>query len=585
MTDPLQHVLAAARGDEPADLLITGGRVVNLFTREVEETEVAIAGGRVVGFGPHEATAEHDVDGGFVLPGYLDPHVHLESAMVTPRELARAVVPRGTSTVVTDAHEIANVHGVEGVEWMLKATEGLPLDVFFMLPSCVPATPLETSGAELTAHELARWVDHPRVLGLGEVMNIAGAIGGDAEVLAKIRASRGRVDGHAVGLTGHSLETYLAAGVESDHEATTLAEGLERVRLGMHVMVREGTTERNLAALLPMLHGPAAERCMFCTDDRHPHDLLGAGHLDDVLRQAVAGGLDPLVAIRLATRLPARYFELHRRGAIAPGFVADVVVVGDLERFEARRVYKRGRLVARDGELCVDLPPAPPAPGGSVSVTWGGLADLRVPAPPGSIVRAIRALPDQILTIEERVAPAVVDGLAVSDAERDLLKMAVVERHHGSGRVGVGFVRGFGLRAGALASSVAHDSHNLIAVGLHDEDIAAAIDAVAELGGGLAVVVDGAVRAALPLPVAGLMSDRPLAEVVAGLEALLAQARALGGGLPDPFMTLSFLALAPVPALRLTDRGLVDGARFEHVPLFVEEAPCSSPSPPIASIR
>jgi adenine deaminase len=563
----LQRLVAAARGDAPADALLTGARVVNLFTREVIRTEVALAGGYVAGFGPHEALEEVDCGGGYLVPGLMDAHMHVESCMVTPRELARAVVPRGTTALVTDAHEIANVHGLDGVRWVLEATEGLPLDVFLMLPSCVPATPLETSGASLSAADLAPLLSHPRVLGLGEVMNAPAVISGAADVMAKISDARGRVDGHAVGLTGHRLEAYVAAGVESDHEAVTLAQGRERVRLGMHVMIRQGTTEQNLEALLPLLRGPEAERCMLCTDDRHPHQLLREGHMDDLLRRAVAGGVDPILALRAATRLPASYFELHRRGAIAPGFMADLALVDDLAGWRTRRVWKSGRLVAMEGALVAPLPAAPPPPPTGGGLRWRGAADLRVPDRGGE-ARVIRALPDQILTREERARPAVRAGAVAADPERDLLLLAVAERHRGSGAVGVGLVRGFGLTRGALASTVAHDSHNVIGVGVEEADLALAMEVAS--GGGLAVVAGGEVLARLALPVAGLMSERPLEEVAEALDGLNYTARTLGCVLPAPFMTLSFLALPPVPALRLSDQGLVDVAAFTHVPLFVE---------------
>ena len=565
----LAHVVAVAQGGAPADLLITGARVVNVFTDEVTRTSVALAAGYVAGFGPHDALAEVDAAGAALVPGFTDAHVHLESSMVTPAELARAVVPRGTTAVVTDAHEIANVHGVDGVAWVLAATEGLPLDVYLMLPSCVPATPLETSGADLSAEDLAIFADHPRVLGLGEVMNAPAVLHGSPGMLRKLALTHdGLVDGHAVGLAGRALEAYAAAGVSSDHESVTLAQGRERVRVGLHVMIREGTTEANLEALLPLLMGAENDRVMLCTDDRHPHDLLERGHIDDVLRRAVAWGAPPLVALRAATLHPSRYLRLARRGAVAPGYRADLALVDDLARFRVTRVWKAGRLVAADGELVGALPPTPPLPGSGMNLAWRGEPDLVIPAREGE-ARVIGVIPDQVLTRALAERPRVVDGVVEADPARDLLKLAVVERHRGTGNVGLGLVRGFGLKSGALASSVAHDSHNIIVVGASDADMVAAVEAVAAAGGGLAVAHGGKVHAFLSLPIAGLMSRAPLEAVAAAIGDLNRAAALLGCVLRDPFMTLSFLALPPIPELKLTDRGLVETAVFAHVPLFL----------------
>jgi adenine deaminase len=541
-----------------------------VFTGELLDTPVAIDGGYVVGFDERESRARADCGGGVLVPGLLDAHVHIESSMVTVPRFAEAVVPHGTTTVVTDAHEIANVLGRAGIDYILDSSNGIPLDVFLMLPSCVPATPLETAGAELRPDDLAPYMEHPRVLGLGEVMDEPGVLHAARGVLEKIaQADDQRVDGHAVGLHGRDLATYVAAGIHSDHEATTLEEGLERLRLGMHLMIREGTAAKNLDALLALCAGPGAERCMFCTDDRHPHELLERGGIDELVRRAIQGGVDPVTAVRLATLYPARYFALRRLGAIGPGRQADLVLVDGLEEFRIRAVWKRGVAVVEEGRPIGDWTAAGVAPPPSAfRIRWDGVGSLAVPAEEGDL-RVIEIVPNQLDTRELRLPPRVRDCRAVSDTERDLLKIACIERHRATGNVGVGFVRGFGLERGALASSVAHDSHNVVVVGTNDADMVAAVDAIRAAGGGLAAVEEGVCRALLPLPVAGLLSEAPLVEVAAGVSELVGAARKLGCRLRDPFMTLSFLALSVIPELKISDRGLVDGRAFEVVPLFV----------------
>jgi adenine deaminase len=490
--------------------------------------------------------------------------------MLTPYQFARAAVPRGTTAVVCDPHEIANVLGLDGVRYMLAASQGLPLTVFAMASSCVPATHLETAGASLSAEELATLLDHPRVLGLAEMMNYPGLLFGAPEVLAKIEAARDRdlpIDGHAPGLSGRDLQAYVATGVRSDHECTRPEEAREKLRAGMYLMIREGTTERNLTELLPVVTPQNARRCLLVSDDRHPDDLMDRGHLDHSIRLAVAQGLNPVTAVQMVTLNAAERFRLWDRGAVAPGYRADLAVLDGLETLNVEEVYSGGRLVARGGQMLPAAPPEAAAAPPSVQVDWESL-NLEIPAQ-GARARVIGVVPGQIVTQALTLPVKRQNGLAAADPERDLLKMAVIERHAATGNVGLGFVQGMGLKRGALASTVAHDSHNLIVVGTNDADMLAAARAVAEMGGGLAAVAGGNVAAQLPLPVAGLMSKEPLETVRARMEALLAAARDLGSGLPNPFMTLSFLALPVIPALKLTDKGLVDVNRFDFVPLFV----------------
>jgi adenine deaminase len=566
--EKLAQRLRAARGEVPADLVLTGGRVANVYTGEWQETHVALYDGVIVGLGDYTGP-QLSMTGRYILPGFIDGHLHLESSMLTPRELSRALLPLGTTTVVADPHEIANVWGLRGLDYLLQGSEDLPVDFFFMLPSCVPATSLETSGARLEAENLERYRCHPRVLGLAEVMNFPGVLAGAPDLLAKIALfPQGPVDGHAPLLSGKALNAYRLAGIGSDHECTNLTEAQEKLRLGFYVMVREGSLAKNLADLLPAVTPGSLRRTMLVTDDCHPEDLVECGHLNHLIRKAVSLGLDPLAAVTMATLNPAEYFWLRDRGAVAPGLAADLVVVEDLKAFRIDKVLKNGHLLVDQGKLIADPEIAGPSiPTSSMQVQGLDLAAFS-PLAAGSVAKVIGLIPGQLLTEKRVLSAPVREGRLAADPTRDLLKVAVVERHHGTGRLGLGLVQGFGLRRGALASSVAHDSHNIIVVGASEADMLRAVQHLVDLGGGLAVVSGGQVIADLALPIAGLITPWPLDQVAATYGALKKAYQALGGILPDPFMALSFLALPVIPALKLTDLGLIDVDRFQVVPLF-----------------
>jgi adenine deaminase len=569
----IASLIKVARGDEPAELLLKNARVVNVFSGEIEETGVAITHSRVVGLGnDYPAQRVVDLNGKYIAPGLIDAHVHIESAMVPPYEFARAVVPHGTTSIIIDPHEIANVLGVEGIEYMLEASKYTPFSVYVMVPSCVPATHLETNGGILRWSDLITFKNDPWVIGLGEMMNYPGVLFRDQEVLDKLRAFfNRRIDGHAPGLTGRDLEAYVAAGIASDHECTNVEEAREKIRLGMRIMIREASNARNMQALLPVVNSKNARRILFVTDDRFPADLIDEGHIDNIVRAAIREGLDPITAIQIATLNAAEYFNLHDRGAISPGRRADLIIFDNFEKFTIEQVYRGGQLVARNGRvLPQDIPPRNLPVRNSMNVNWSKV-DVRLPANGHKKIRAMGMIPDQIVTTQIVEDALIENGWAIPDPSRDLLKVAVIERHQATGNVGIGFVRGLKLKRGALGSSVAHDSHNIIVAGTNDDDLMMAARAIAAMQGGLVAVADGQVLARVPLPIAGLMSDQPLERVREQLDDLAQVARDLGSDLHAPFMALAFLALPVIPALKLTDRGLVDVNKFDFVPVLTDQ--------------
>lgn len=566
----LAQIIKIARGDEPADTLLKNGRVLNVFTGEIIQTDIAISQSRIIGLGPYEAHQTVDLAGRYIAPGLIDSHVHIESAMVPPPEFARAVVPRGTTTVVTDPHEIANVLGLEGIRYMLEMAKHNPLSVYVNAPSCVPSTHMETTGASLEWYDLEPLQREAYVLGLAEVMNFPGVVAGDEHVLNKVRSFRGLVkDGHCPGLTGKNLNAYANAGIGSDHECTTVEEAREKLRLGMYVFIREATNAHNLKPLLPLITPENSRRICFCTDDRQPADLLQDGHIDFMIRTAIAGGVPPLTAFRMATLNPSEYFHLHDRGAIAPGRRADLMIFSDLQAPVAELVYRGGKLVAENGVM---------APWerdqvrrsilrSSMNVDWNKV-DFTIKVGGGQ-VRIIGAIQDQLITHHLVEEPPQAEGKVIADTGRDILKMAVIERHLATGRVGKGLVRGLGLKRGAIASTVAHDHHNIVVIGVDDRSMLAAARAVAQTKGGMAAADGDTILAQLPLPIAGLMSNQPIERVRDQMDELLRAAYQLGSPLHDPFMAMSFLALPVIPSLKLTDHGLVDVDQFQLVPLFI----------------
>ncbi len=565
-------LIQSARGYIPADLLLKNGRVINVFTGEIEETSIAIAGSRIVGLGDYEAKKVTDLNGAYVAPGFIDAHVHIESSLVPPYEFARAVVPHGVTTVVVDPHEIANVMGNEGIRYMLNASKHTPFSVFVMASSCVPATHLETSGATLRWSDLIEFKKDPWVLGLAEVMNYPGVIGGDEEVLDKLRAFADmRIDGHCPGLSGRDLEAYIAAGIASDHECTTVEEANEKLRRGMYVMIREASNAHNLLNLLPIINSRTARRVLFCTDDRLPDDLIDKGSIDFIVRTAIQHGLDPVTAVTIATLNAAEYFGLTDRGAIAPGKRADITVFSNFDEMRIERVYYGGTRVVYRGKLeGDDYERSRPPIRNTINVDWSKV-DLRVPTEEeAATLRIIGLVPGQIVTTEEMDHALIRDGQVVADASRDILKMAVIERHHATGNVGLGFVRGFNLKSGAIGSSVGHDSHNILVVGTNDDDMMSAARAIASMQGGFVAVDKGQVLGRVPLPIGGLMSDQPIERVRAELDHLNAATRKLGCELETPFMALSFLALPVIPVLKLTDKGLVDVNKFDFVEVLAD---------------
>jgi adenine deaminase len=567
-----RHWVAVARGDEEPDLVLKGGRVLSVFTGEIFAADVAIVDGHIVGVGSYDGSNAMDVSGRYLIPGYIDGHCHVESSKLTVDEFARAILPTGTTSVVVDPHELANVLGTVGVEYLLASSKGLPLGVYVMMPSCVPASPFESAAFPLEACDFAELLARPRVIGIAEMMNYPAAIAAQPEVMSKMAMTQyTRIDGHAPGVSGRDLNAYIVAGPGSDHECTTLEEALEKKRLGMWVMIREASMIRNLVELLPLVELYGDDHCMFVTDDREAGTLLEEGHVNSMVRSAVKHGLPVATAVRLATVNVARWHRLEDSGAIAPGYRADIQVIPDLEQFIPDVVLKDGIVVARDG-CCLpfDSPSVPPAVRNTVHVRPLGPAPFKVPATGETQVRVIELIPDQVVTRASTGAPRVENEDFVASPENDLAKVAVVERHHATGRVGVGFVRGFGLQAGAFASTIAHDAHNLVVIGVDDDDMARCVERLQAMGGGLVAVKDASVVGELALEVAGLMSIQPAADVAAALHRLESGLRTMGVSLPTPFMYLGFLALSVIPELRITDRGLVDVRTFELVPLAVQ---------------
>lgn len=557
----IKYRIDVAAGRKPADLLLTNARVVSVFADEISNTDVAIADGVIVGFGNYRSKKCIDLDGGYLSSGLIDSHLHIESTLLTPAEFARVVVPRGTTSVVADPHEIANVLGERGVRWMLAASKGLPLDVYVVLPSCVPESDFVTSGAKLGPKELKNLACLKRIIGMGEVMNFPGVIAGNRELLQKIRLIPGmRVDGHAPGLTGKNLYAYASAGIHSDHESTSAKEGREKLFAGLHIMIREGTTEKNLNELSKIVTPANSHRCFFCSDDRSTKDLIEHGHMDDILRRAVAAGINPITALQMATNNAPYYFRLNRRkGAVAVGYVADLVVFDNLKDFNAKMVFKNGKLVAKDGKMLAPCKPLIHMDIGNTMHVGKLTKNSFAINSQSKKIRAIKIIPGQIVTRKE----------VVSLTAADTLKLAVIERHRASGRIGLGFVRGFGLKKGALASTVCHDSHNLIVVGTNDDDMLLAANTLVETGGGFAAVSKSKVIARLDLKIAGLMSEKPAKDVAERYAKICAAAKSLGCRLRDPFLQLSFLSLSVIPNLKLTDKGLLDTSKHKFVTLFI----------------
>lgn len=555
-----QRIIAVAAGREKADLVLKNAKYLNVFSNEFLCGDIAVANGLIAGVGKYDGKTEIDVSGKLVLPGFIDAHIHLESSMVTPAEFAKAVVAHGTTTVITDPHEITNVMGIDGVEYMIQASQNLPIDVHFMMPSCVPATEIDESGAELDCKDIDLYLDNKKVLGLAEMMNYVGVINGDKNVLSKIVTSQAhhkKIDGHAPELSGNDLNAYIAAGVYSDHECSTFENALEKLRKGQFIMIREGTAAHNLKALMPLLTQQYYARCMFATDDKHPSDLLYGGHIDYIVKQALKNGADPIVALKTATHHAARYFLLNNKGAIAPGYLADIVVVDNLEDFNVETVFKRGKLVF-DGEV-KDF--SAPTVDEKLAEKCFDTFHLDSVTPSSFKVDGklglIGLVGGELLTRNLGTADKI-------DVENDILKIACIERHKGTNHIGVGYVKGYSLKSGAVATSVAHDSHNIITVGCNDDDIAVAVNAIKDSKGGIAVVENGKIKALLELPIAGLMSDEPLTTVNEKLENAKSSAYELGADKSiDPFMTLSFLSLPVIPSLRITTKGVFDAENWK----------------------
>lgn len=567
----LKGRIGVALGESPADLLLKNANVISVLSGKIWKTNIAISEEYIVGFGDYKAKNVIDLKGLYVASGFVDSHMHLESTFLTPSEFAKIVVPMGTTAVVIDPHEIANVMGLDGIHYMLKASKGLPLDIYMMLPSCVPATELDTSGARLKAEDLELLASQEQVLGLGEVMNFPGVLNRNKEVLDKLKIKKlVRIDGHAPGLKGKELNAYCLGNIRSDHECTTIDEAFEKLNAGLHIMIREGTCAQNLEALLPIVTPISARRCLFCTDDKEPEDLVSKGHMNYIVKKAIRLGLDPVLAFMIASANAADYFRLPvKQGAVAAGYRADLIIFDDLKNLNIKKVFKGGRLVAENGEMIVPVKSSyEPYLRGSVNVGKLHKDMFKIKAK-SKKVRVIELVPGQINAKEKICDINVCGNEVVSDTTKDIVKIAVVERHHASGNVGLGLVTGFGLKNGAIATSVAHDSHNIIVTGVDDEDMLFAVEKIIENQGGMVAVANGRILADLPLSIAGLMSAKPVAEVVEKMAALRQATKELGCTVDNPFQALSFLSLPVIPELKITDKGLVAVATQTHVPLFV----------------
>lgn len=569
----VEKIIRVSKGEDLADLVIKNAKLVNVLSEEIYDTDIAIIDDEIAGIAKgYRGKEEIDVKGAYVTPSFIDGHVHLESSMLMPSEFAKLVLASGTTTVIADPHEISNVMGLQGISFMREATKNLPLDVYMMLPSCVPATSLETSGVELNSYDLALLIDAPWVLGIAEMMNFQGVVNCESSVLSKIKLGidkQKRVDGHAPHLCGKELDAYIAAGVSSDHECTTPDEAIEKLRLGMYLMVREATGARDLEPLIPVLKKYNTRKCMFVTDDRHPKHLIK--HISRMVKKAVRLGVEPIKAIQMASINTAEYFNLKNVGAIAPGYKADIAVFENLETFEPVMVFKNGKMIAKDGKITVDMAEMkPPALRGSVNIKYLYREDLKIKVPEDKHnIKVINVIPQQLITKMSVEAPKIENGFAVSDTANDILKIAVIERHRATGNIGLGFVKGFGLKSGAIASTVAHDSHNMIVIGTNDEDMYYAAVELVKSQGGKIIVQDGKTLAHLPLPIAGLMSDMTSEEVMKKIAELEDASQKIGCKISDPFMSMAFLSLSVIPELKITDKGLIDVNKFEVTDLFV----------------